>query len=491
MKEYGLYINGEWIKSDSGKAFPTTNPATGETLATFQLGTQKDVLKAVEAAEKAFPRWRKFPPPRRGEILLKAAAAMRARKDELGKMVTQEMGKVIAEGKGDVQEAVDFLEYVAGEGRRLLGETTPSELPDKLCLTLKQPIGVVGCITPWNFPTAVPCWKLGAALISGNTIVYKPATLTPLCAATLVEIFEQAGLPRGVLNMVTGPAETVGSAIVQHPGIRAVSFTGSVAAGKDIYAKASPMLKRVALELGGKNPQIVMDDAPLDLAVEGVLFGAFGTAGQRCTATSRLIVHEKVYDEMMERLLFKTRALKVGNPLDPQIDVGPVASPEQEDKVLQYIRIGLEEKAKLLWGGKKLSGAPYEKGFFIEPAIFEAQHGMRITREEIFGPVLSVTKVRNYEEAVKVANDVEYGLSSSIYTANVNLAFRAMRDLEAGVTYINAPTIGAEVHLPFGGVKNTGNGAREAGTEAIHEFTEIKSVFVDFSGRLQKAQITE
>jgi acyl-CoA reductase-like NAD-dependent aldehyde dehydrogenase len=491
MKEYGLYINGEWIKSDSGKTFPTTNPATGEILATFQVGTQKDVDKAIAAAEKAFPRWKKFPPPKRGEILLKAAAIMRERKDELGELVTKEMGKVIAEGKGDGQEAIDFLEYISGEGRRLLGETTPSELPNKLCLTLKQPVGVVGCITPWNFPMAVPCWKLGAALITGNTIVYKPATLTPLCAATLAEILEQAGLPAGVLNMVTGPAEVVGDAIVQHPSIRAVSFTGSVAAGKDIYSKASRMLKRVGLELGGKNPQIVMEDARLDLAIEGLLFGAFGTAGQRCTATSRLIAHEKVYDELMQKLLARTEALKLGNPLDPGVDVGPVASAEQENKVLKYIQIGIEEKAKLLCGGKKLTGGKFDKGFFIEPTIFEAEHGMRITKEEIFGPVLSVMKVRNYAEAVKVANDVEYGLSSSIYTGDVNTAFRALEDLEAGVTYINAPTIGAEVHLPFGGVKNTGNGAREAGTEAIHEFTEIKSVFIDFSGKLQKAQIIE
>ncbi|MBI5969520.1 MAG: aldehyde dehydrogenase family protein [Deltaproteobacteria bacterium] len=490
MEKYGLYINGEWVKSSSGRTFETKNPANGETLASFAEGTREDVFKAAEAAGKAFPNWKQFPAPKRGEILLKAAAIMRARKEELGALVTKEMGKVIAEGKGDVQEAIDFLEYIAGEGRRLLGETTPSELPGKLCLTLKQPIGVVGCITPWNFPMAVPCWKLGAALICGNTIVYKPATLTPLCAAKLIEILEQAGLPAGVLNMVTGPAEVVGEAIVQHPGIRAISFTGSVATGKDIYSKASRMLKRVGLELGGRNPQIVMEDANMDLAIEGVLFGAFGTAGQRCTATSRLIIHEKVYDEVMERLLRRTKALKVGDPLDPKVDVGPVASREQEDKVLKYIQIGMEEGGKILCGGKKLKGNLYEKGFFIEPTIFEAKHGMRITKEEIFGPVLAVIKVREYGEAVKAANDVEYGLSSSIYTGNVNLAFRAIQDLEAGVTYINAPTIGAEVHLPFGGVKNTGNGTREAGTEAIHEFTEIKSVFVDFSGRLQKAQIT-
>ena len=491
MQEYGLYIDGKWIKSSSGKTFDTKNPASGEILATFQSGTSDDVFHAGEAAENAFRQWKQFPPPKRGEILLKAAALMRQRKEDLGETVTKEMGKVIAEGKGDVQEAIDFFEYIAGEGRRLLGETTPSELPNKFCLTLKQPIGVVGCITPWNFPLAVPSWKLGAALITGNTVVFKPATLTPLCAAKLIEILEQAGLPAGVLNMVTGPAEVVGEAIIQNPRLRGLSFTGSVAAGKDIYTKAARLLKRVGLELGGKNPQIIMADANLDLAIEGALFGAFGTAGQRCTATSRLIIHEKVYDAVLQQLLLRTRNLKIGNPLDPLINVGPVSSAEQERKVLDYIQIGKEEGAKLLCGGKKITGGLYDRGFFVEPTIFEARHGMKITKEEIFGPVLCMIKIRSYEEAIAVANDVEYGLSSSIYTQNVNLAFRAMQDLQAGVTYINAPTIGAEVHLPFGGIKNTGNGAREAGTEAIREFTEIKSVFIDFSGKLQKAQITE
>ena len=491
MKEYGLYINGKWVKPGNRQTFVTKNPATGEPLATFPEGTRGEVAQAIEAAEKAFPKWKQFPPPKRGEILLKAASIMRQRKDELGEWVTKEMGKVIAEGKGDVQEAIDFFEYISGEGRRLLGETTPSELAHKICLTFRQPIGVVGLITPWNFPMAVPSWKLGAALVSGNTIVFKPATLTPLCAAILIEILAEAGLPAGVLNMVTGPAGTVGNEIVQNPQIRAVSFTGSVESGKEIYAQAAVKLKRVGLELGGKNPQIIMDDANLDLAIEGVLFGAFGTAGQRCTATSRLIVHEKVYEQVKAKLLARTRALKIGNPLDPRIDVGPVVSSDQEAKVLKYISIGKEEGANLLCGGRKLVGAPYDQGFFIEPTMFEARHGMRITKEEIFGPVLSLIKVRDYEEAVSVANDVEYGLSSSIYTNNVNLAFRAMQELEAGITYINAPTIGAEVHLPFGGIKNTGNGTREAGTAAIHEFTEIKSVFVDFSGRLQKAQIKD
>jgi alpha-ketoglutaric semialdehyde dehydrogenase len=491
MREYGLYINGKWGKSATAKSFLTRNPANGETLAVIAQGAQEDVSKAVEASIKARPMWNKFPPPKRGEILLRAAGIMRRRKDELGEKVTREMGKVIAEGKGDVQEAIDFLEYIAGEGRRLLGETTPSELPNKFCLTLRQPIGVVGCITPWNFPMAVPCWKLGAALIAGNTVVFKPASLTPLCAATLVEILEESGLPPGVLNMVTGSAEEVGDAIVRHPQIRSLSFTGGVAAGKDIYAKAAPMLKRVGLELGGKNPQIIMDDAEIELAIEGALFGAFGTSGQRCTATSRLIVHEKVFSEVKEKILERTQALKIGDPIDPKTDVGPVASKEQEEKILNYIHIGKKEGADLLCGGDKLHGHIYDPGFFIAPTIFEGKHGMRITKEEIFGPVLSLIKVKSYKEAIAVANDVEYGLSSSIYTKDVHMAFQAMQDLEAGVTYINAPTIGAEVHLPFGGVKNTGNGTREAGNEAIHEFTEIKSVFVDYSGRLQKAQITE
>lgn len=491
MKDHGLYINGRWVSSKSGRTFRTYNPATGEILATFAQGTPEDVEKAVEAALEARLRWRNYPGPKRGAMLLRAASIMRERKEELGQLVTREMGKVIAEGKGDVQEAIDFLEYIAGEGRRMFGETTPSELTDKFCLTVRQPIGVVGLITPWNFPFAVPCWKLGPALIAGNTVVYKPASLTPLCAATLVSILEAAGLPAGVLNVVPGSADEVGRAIVEHPAIKAISFTGSVQSGKDVYHRASAGLKRVGLEMGGKNPQIIMHDADLSLAMEGVLFGAFGTAGQRCTATSRLIVHEKVYDEVLEGLISRTRNLKIGDPLSPGVEVGPVCGEDQERKILSYIEIGRQEGAKLVTGGRKLTHRPYDKGFFIEPTIFEARHGMRITIEEIFGPVLSVMKARDYEEAVVMANDVPYGLSSSIYTNNLSLACRAINDLECGITYINAPTIGAEVHLPFGGVKNTGNGTREAGTSAIEEFTEIKTVFIDYSGRLQKAQIQE
>jgi len=489
MGECQHFIDGKWRGSSSRESFETINPATGEVLASCAAGNEQDVLKAASAAAKSFADWKRFPAPKRGEILLKAASLLRQRKKSLGEMVTKEMGKVIAEGEGEVQEAIDFLEYIAGEGRRMIGETTTSELPSKKCMTVRQPVGVVGCITPWNFPLAVPSWKLGAALIAGNTVVFKPSSLTPLCAVALVEIFQEAGLPPGVLNMVTGSAQTVGRAIVEEERIRAVSFTGGVEAGREIYSRAAQKLKRVALELGSKNPLIVMEDADIGLAVEGILFGAFGTSGQRCTATSRVLVHEKVYAEVMDQLLRRTRAINVGDPLNPSVDMGPVCGREQEMKVLRYIDIGLKEGARLICGGKKLTEGDYGRGFFVEPTIFEANHGLRITKEEIFGPVLSVIRVGNYEEAVAVANDVDFGLSSSIYTRDINRVWRAIEDLETGITYVNAPTIGAEVHLPFGGVKNTGNGAREAGSAAIAEFTEIKTVFIDYSGKLQKAQI--
>lgn len=487
MEEYGMYIDGKWVPSVSGEVFETKNPTNGEVLATFPAGTKEDVLKAIDAAERAFPAWKKVPPPRRGEILLRAAQIMRQRKEELGTLISKEMGKVLSEGKGEVQEGIDFFEYIAGEGRRLLGETTPSELPNKFCMTVRQPVGVAGCITPWNFPISIPCWKIGAALISGDTIVFKPASITPLCAAKLVEILIEAGVPAGVINFVTGSGSVVGREIAENPRVRVVSFTGGVPTGIDIYSRAAKLLKPVHLELGGKNPQIVMDDANIDLAVDGVLFGAFGTAGQRCTATSRLIIHKNVYNEVIDKLLARVKAMKMGDPTDPKIDIGPVSSDDQENKILEYIQIGLNEGAKLICGGKKVTGGEFDKGYFIEPTIFEAVQGMRITKEEIFGPVLAVMKAEDFEDAVRQANDVDYGLSSSIYTKNVNLAFRAIDELEAGITYINAPTIGAEIQLPFGGIKNTGNGGREAGTTAIEEFTEIKTVFIDYSDKLQKA----
>jgi len=488
VEEFGLFIDGKWVVPPHAKRFQTENPATREPVGSFVVGTTADAEAAVAAAARAFPSWRDTPAPRRGQVLLEVARRMREAKPALGKVVTQEMGKVISEGLGDVQESIDFIEYMAGEGRRLAGETVPSELRSKFCLTVRQPKGVIVCITPWNFPTAIPNWKIAAALITGNTVVFKPATNTARCGAEVVKIYEAAGVPPGVLNFVTGSGGVVGNALVGDPRVRTVSFTGGVETGREVYVRGAQGLKMVHLELGGKNPVILMEDANLPLALDGVLFGAFGTAGQRCTATSRLIVHEKVYEPFLRMLTERLDRFPVGDPLDPKTAMGPVASADQEKKILEYIEVGKKE-AKLRYGGQKLTGGAYDRGFFLQPTIFETKHGTRISKEEIFGPVLSVIRVNSYEEAVRVANDVDYGLSSSIYTQDVNRAFGAIHDLEAGITYINAPTIGAEVQLPFGGVKNTGNGGREAGSVAIEEFTEIKTVFVDFSAKLQKAQI--
>ncbi|HEV2316325.1 MAG TPA: aldehyde dehydrogenase family protein [Thermoplasmata archaeon] len=487
--EYGLFIGGKWITPPGAKRFTTTNPANGETVGSFVSARPEDVRAAIGAAEAAFPAWRDTPAPYRAEVLLRTALVLKRRKDELGRLVSTEMGKVLPEGRGDVQESIDFVEYMAGEGRRLQGETVPSELHSKFCLTVRQPKGVVACITPWNFPTAIPNWKIAAALVTGNTVVFKPASNTARCAAEIVRAYEEAGVPAGVLNLVTGSGAVVGDVLFNDPRIRAISFTGGVETGRTVYTEAAKQLKMVHLELGGKNPMIVMEDANLDLALEGVLFGAFGTAGQRCTATSRLILHAPIYDRFLKMLVDRVRTFRVGDPLDARSDMGPVASADQEKKVLEYIAIGRQEGAQLVLGGEKLTGGAFDRGHYIAPTIFETRHGTRISKEEIFGPVLSVLKVADYDEAVRVANDVQYGLSSSIYTRDVNRAFRAVTDLEAGITYINAPTIGAEIQLPFGGVKNTGNGGREAGSVAIEEFTEIKTVFVDYSNKLQKAQI--
>jgi len=486
---YGLFIGGEWTTPDHPGRFTTRNPANGEPVGEFVAATAADVTRAVDAAAAAFPRWKATPAPKRGDLLLRAAEILRGRKEAVARIVTREMGKVIAEGRGDVQESIDFIEYMAGEGRRLAGETVPSELRSKFCLTVHQPKGVVACITPWNFPTAIPNWKIAAALVCGNAVVFKPASATARCAAEVVKVYAEAGLPAGVLNFVTGAGGTVGNALIDDPRVRAVSFTGGVETGREVYGRGAKGLKMVHLELGGKNPVIILDDANLELALDGVLFGAFGTAGQRCTATSRVLLQAGVYDRFLGMLTDRVAKLRIGDPLEATTEVGPVASADQEKKILEYIRIGTAEGARLVTGGEKLRGGAFDRGHYIQPTIFEATHGQRITKEEIFGPVLAVIKVRDYAEAVTVANDVDYGLSSSIYTRDVNLAFRAIDDLEAGITYVNAPTIGAEVQLPFGGVKNTGNGGREAGSAAIEEFTEVKSVFVDYSNHLQKAQI--
>ncbi|WP_048139657.1 MULTISPECIES: aldehyde dehydrogenase family protein [unclassified Methanosarcina] len=486
--EYKLLIGGESRDSSTGETFDDINPATLENLATIQVAGNEDVDRAVEVAEEGFRVWSEVPAPRRAEVLFRAARILQERKEDLAILMTEEMGKVLPETRGDVQEAIDITNYAAGEGRRMLGETTTSELKDKFCMTLLRPIGVVGMITPWNFPIAIPSWKIMPALIAGNAIVFKPSSDTPLLAIKLFEILMEAGLPPGVVNIVPGPGGSVGKAIVQHPRIKAISFTGSLETGKWIMGECAKTIKRVSLELGGKNPVIVMDDADLELALEGVLWGAFGTTGQRCTATSRLILHEKIKDEFITRLLAKTKSLRVGNGILPETDIGPVINKAQLEKIERYVRIGKEEGATLLLGGNTID--PGLPGYFFEPTIFtDVRPDMRIAQEEIFGPVLSIITVSGLDEAIEVANNTRYGLSSAIYTENVGNAFRAIKKIEAGITYVNAPTIGAEVHLPFGGVKGTGNGFREAGTEAIKEFTEVKAVYIDYSGRLQKAQI--
>lgn len=487
MQEGKLFINGEWIASSTGETFDDINPATLEVIGRFHRASEDDVRMAVDSAEDAFESWSSMPAPHRGQILFRAARMLEERKEELARKMTMEMGKILAEARGDVQEAIDITYYIAGEGRRLLGETTTSELQDKFCMTVRLPIGVAGLITPWNFPIAIPSWKLMPALICGNTVVFKPASDTPLLAVELVEILAKAGLPKGVVNLVMGEGGKVGSSVVKNKKIRVVSFTGSLENGRWIASEAAKEMKRVHLELGGKNPIIVMDDADLDLAQNGIIWAAFGTTGQRCTAASRLIVHEKIMPKFQKMLIERTKRLKLGNGLDEGTDMGPIINESQLQKVAKYVEIGINEGAKLVVGGKKAKPLP---GYFFEPTVFtDVQEDMRIAREEIFGPVVSLMSASNLDDAIDIANSVEYGLSSSIYTGNIRNAFQAIKRIEAGVTYINAPTIGAEIHLPFGGMKSSGNGTREAGTAAIEEFTERKAVYFDYSGRLQRAQI--
>jgi aldehyde dehydrogenase (NAD+) len=484
-KKCKLYINGKWVNSASGETFPSDNPAKpSQILGIFQKGTKEDVNKAIEAAEEAFPNWKETPAPKRGLILLRTAQLLRENKEKLAREMTMEMGKVLEESRGDVQEAIDITEYMAGEGRRLLGFTSPSELRKKFCMTIRVPLGICGIITPWNFPIAIPAWKIMTSLVCGNTIVFKPSSDTPLCATRLVEMLEKAGLPKGVLNMVTGSGEDVGMTIVRHAKVRAVSFTGHKDTGTAILKEAG--LKRVGLEMGGKNGIIIMDDADLKLALDGIIWGGYGTTGQRCTAASRVIIHDKIKDKLEKMLVNRIRDLKVGDGLRPETDVGPLINKAAQDKSARYVEVGKKEGARLLIGG----GIPKLEGFFFEPTLFtDCTIDMRIAQEEIFGPVISLISVKDFDEAIDVINSVEYGLSSAIYTKNVDKAFEAMTRIEAGLTYINTSTIGAEVHLPFGGVKHTGIGTREAGIEGINEFTETKTIYVDYSGKLQRPQI--
>ena len=485
------FINGEWVDARHGTTFENRNPANAsELIGIFASSTAEDVSDAVDAAKEAFQKWRLFPAPRRAEILYRAAETLVKRKEDLARDMTREMGKPLAETRGDVQEAIDMTYYMAGEGRRLFGQTVPSELPNKFAMSIRDPLGVVGMITPWNFPMAIPSWKIMPALICGNTVVIKPAEDTPLSTYNLVQILMEAGLPPGVLNIVTGMGPDAGAPLVTHRSVAAVSFTGSTDTGRLVSQACAPLFKPCHLEMGGKNIMIVMDDANLDLAVEGAVWGGFGTSGQRCTAASRVAVHTKIYREFLDRFASRTRALRMGDGLDPDTDVGPVVNETQLQTVMKYVEIGKNEGARLVAGGHRAETGPLARGWFHEPTIFaDADAKMTIAQEEIFGPVVATIPFSSFEEGLAIANQVKYGLSASIYTRNVNLAYRAMRDLETGIVYVNAPTIGAEIQLPFGGTKSTGNGHREAGTAAIDFYSEWKTLYIDYSDRLQRAQI--
>src|SRR3989441_8155708 len=485
------FIDGEWVESSTGETFEDRNPAdTREVVGIFQKSAKADVDAAVDAAKRAFTKWRQVPAPRRAEIVYRAAEMLMERKEEYSRDMTREMGKILKETRGDVQEAIDTAYYMAGEGRRMFGPTTPSELPNKFAMVVRQPLGICGMITPWNFPMAIPSWKLLPALVCGNTCIIKPAQDTPLSTFNLVRTLSDAGVPKGVINIVSGFGSRIGAPLMEHPEVRAISLTGSTEVGRIVGTTAAKSFKHCSLELGGKNPMIVLDDANLDLAIEGGLWGGFGTTGQRCTATSRIIVQKGIYSEFVEHYVSRAKALKVGNGLDESVEMGPAVNEAQLKTDLSYVDIGKSEGARMVCGGQRLDKGEYQHGWFIEPTVFiDVDPKMRIAQEEIFGPVVSIIPCDDLEDAISIANNIEYGLSSALYTKDVNKAFVAMRDLHAGITYINAPTIGAEVHLPFGGVKATGNGDREGGLGAIDFYSEWKSVYVDYSDTLQRAQI--
>ena len=491
VMEYKNYIGGRWVKSKSGETFENRNPAnTDEVVGIFQKSTPEDVDDAVAAAKEAFKKWRLVPAPKRAEILSRVADRVVKDKESLSQDMTREMGKVIKETRGDVQEAIDLGYYMAGEGRRQWGVTTPSEMPDKFQMCVRQPKGVAGLITPWNFPMAIPSWKMMPALVLGNTVVIKPATDTPLSVYNYVKILEEEGIPPGVVNMVTGSGGSVGSPLMHHKDVSVISFTGSTEVGRKVSEACATDFRGCHLEMGGKNCIMVMEDADIDLAVDGAVWGAFGTTGQRCTASSRLIVHKDVIKEFADKLVARAKALKVGNGLDESVEMGPAINESQMNTVLEYMEIGKKDGAKLLCGGGRLTGGDYDKGWFTMPTVFgDVTPEMRIFQEEIFGSVTSITEFGSLEEGIELCNNTAYGLSGSIYTRDVNKAFVAMRDVYTGIFYVNAPTIGAEVHLPFGGVKDTGNGHREAGVAGLDVFSEWKSIYVDYSGTIQRAQI--
>lgn len=491
--DYGNFINGEWVPAISGETFESRNPAdASEVIGTFAKSGAADVDAAVQAAKAMRREWMLTPAPERADYILRAGLLLEERKEDIAQVMTREMGKTLKEARGDIQEGIDFAFYMAGEGRRMFGETMPSELRNKFYMTVRHPIGVVGLITPWNFPIAIPTWKSFPALVSGCTVVFKPGEDVPLCAALLTEIFSEVGIPPGVFNVVNGFGEDAGAALVDHPDVAGISFTGSLEVGRLINERCGRQMKRCSLELGSKNIQIVMPDADMDIAVEGAAWGAFATSGQRCTATSRLAIHNDVHDEFTEKLLTRVKGMKVGNGLDPEVELAPVINEKQKNRILEYIKLGQQEGAKILTGGNELTGEGYEGGNYIEPTVFDDMTAdMRIATEEIFGPVTGIMRIDSIDDAIEIANKVEYGLSCAIYTHDITNVFRGIQEIEFGLIYFNAPTIGAEIQVPFGGMKNTGNGHREAGPVAVDFFTEWKTIAVDFSGRLQKAQIED
>jgi acyl-CoA reductase-like NAD-dependent aldehyde dehydrogenase len=489
--DFGNLIGGAFRPSEGGRTFESRSPAhKGDVVGVFPRSTAADVDAAVAVAKAAFDGWRRTPWPGRAAIILRASELLEDRKEELARLMTREMGKVLTEARGDVQEAIDMGKFIAGAGRRAFGETVPSELRDKWAMTMRQPFGVVGCITPWNFPIAIPSWKIFPAVMAGNTVVIKPAEDTPLCALRFVEALEDAGLPPGVVNVVFGYGEEAGAALVAHPDVAAIYFTGSVDTGRIVSETCGRMLKKCSLELGGKNAIVVLDDADVELAVDGALWGAFGTSGQRCTASSRLIVERGALETFTSRLVERASALRLGDGLDPKVDVGPVINETQLTRIHSYTDIGRGEGASLLLGGEIASDGDLANGWFYRPTVFAGvDTSMRIAQEEIFGPTVVIIPVGSVEEAITAANSTSYGLSLSLYTNDLRTAFHAINDLHSGIVYINAPTIGAEIQLPFGGTRNTGNGHREAGGHVLDEFTEWKSIYIDYSGRLQRAQI--
>ncbi len=491
MTTFKNFIGGQWVAPSTGEYFENRNPANQDDLiGQFPASGVEDVERAVESALRGFARWKRTPPPARGDVLRRVGDLLSQRKDEIADLMTREMGKPVAETKGDVQEAIDTAYYAATEGRRLFGHTVPSELRAKWAMSMRRPIGVCGLITPFNFPLAIPTWKAFPALLCGNAVILKPAEDVPHTSTVLVEILLEAGLPPEVIQLVHGMGEVVGKAIVEHPKVPVISFTGSTETGRIVGETCGRMHKRLSLEMGGKNAQIVLDDANLDLAIDGVLWGAFGTTGQRCTATSRLILQDGIHDEFVERLVARAEALVLGDGRVAGTDVGPLIHEASREKVERYVEIGKAQGATLRTGGARATDGALAKGFFFQPTIFTGvTAGSRLEQEEIFGPVLSVIRVASVDEAFTVNNDVRYGLSSSVYTANVNVAFRALDELDNGITYVNAPTIGAEAHLPFGGVKETGNGHREGGWEVFEFYSETKVGYIDYSGVLQRAQM--